>query len=185
MKTAAGLSLVSASRVFEMISQRIFPPWSVHVTQDGEIPWGWWGSVTEHSRHTTGCNFPPLAVIALWKHLKLGKNTLINPMGTKQGSTSENWQCLIKHGLRSCCSVAQKIVLPISIWDLDLRYRRSASYHCDVVEPDVGDASAQHLVKYHFEFIILPLLLSPPPSLLSLSPSFFLCFQDSWLWRMR
>lgn len=83
-------------------------------------------------------------------------------MGTKQGSTSENWQCLIKHGLRSCCSVAQKIVLPISIWDLDLRYRRSASYHCDVVEPDVGDASAQHLVKYHFEFIILPLLLSPP-----------------------
>lgn len=83
-------------------------------------------------------------------------------MGTKRGSTSENWQCLIKHGLRSCCSVAQKIVLPISIWDLDLRYRRSASYHCDVVEPDVGDASAQHLVKYHFEFIILPLLLSPP-----------------------
>lgn len=83
-------------------------------------------------------------------------------MGTKQGSTSENWQCLIKHGLRSCCSVAQKIVLPISIWDLDLRYRRSASYHCDVVEPDVGDASAQHLVKYHFEFIILPLLLSTP-----------------------
>lgn len=40
MKTAAGLSLVSASRVFEMISQRIFPPvpWSVHVMQDGKFP---------------------------------------------------------------------------------------------------------------------------------------------------
>lgn len=40
MKTAAGLSLISASRVSEMISQRIFPPvpWSVYVTQDGKFP---------------------------------------------------------------------------------------------------------------------------------------------------
>lgn len=64
---------------------------------------------------------------------------------------------------------------------------RSGNQHLTavgVVETDVGDASAQLLVKCHLEFIMLPLFLSPSPPPSPLSPSSSLSLFLSLLLRL-